>query len=220
MGAMRRRVRDPRLACLMAFRTDASHPCGHAIQWADSSSGPKAQACKCGGKSDAGNEDPRVARIRAVDPDFDPRGRSDVYLDTRVALLDADEKKRAPSPKQDSTSTPARHEDATPRRLAPGAPYKGPSVLFTNDELDAALDAETSGRLDRALEDQAREREAQGKGGPPPGAAFKPNVVRAPEVNTDAIEGEGPLDRALRKQAVEREAAYKSGPPVGAAFKK
>ena len=32
--------------------------------------------------------DPRVARILADDPTFDPTGKSDTYLDTRVRLLD------------------------------------------------------------------------------------------------------------------------------------
>lgn len=145
------------------------------------------------GSSDASDSDPRVKRIKAVDPSFDPRGKSDTYLDTRVALLDG---KPSSSPKSDREQARRDHSS----QPAP-APRKN-----TIDEA-----------YDRADEQARRDWHA----GPPANATWTRGDASSPThaapTNTD---GMSKIEAAHARADAEARRVHQAGPPEGALFVK
>lgn len=136
-------------------------------------------------------EDPRVKRLKAEDPNFDPRGKSDTYLDKRIELLDEAEKKPRTSDREQARRD---HEDRTPP-----APRKS-----TIDEAYERADAEARRRFSKAAPEGA----IWVRGDAGQGAAAAPT----PETKLGSIE------QAEERAAEQARKDFASAPPEGALY--
>ena len=115
-----------------------------AHKWTEDPSGPKHDAsCGC----NAIDSDPRVKRSKAYSPNFDPRGKSDAYLDEYVRQLDT-------NGKSDSVSSANDREQAA------------------RDHAETAPPARPKSTIDEAYERADAEARRVHAAGPPEGASF------------------------------------------------
>lgn len=119
-------------------------------------------------------DDPRVALIKQHDPSFDPAGKSDVYLDTRVELLkkQSDGSGAAAPGAVAAAQTTEDAVDPDPT----GDKYRAETMARNIKSLYG--DAQTKSPLDEALEGKAKRDAEQAKGGIPRGSLYVDKQTR------------------------------------------